>query len=252
MAGKALITEAGTPLGRALALHLAGRGYDVALHCTTAPEEAASTAAEARAMGVTAAVTLADFLDEAVLTGLVSQAVAALGGPLTLLVINATGYDRDTPQNATGDGRSGPVGSPVHAPIMLTRAFAAQAPRCGRDAAGEPMAQAMVVNMIDQRMLKPTPELMSGTVAMMNLRALTRAAAQALAPAIRVNAIALGSGVQGTRQHAASRPERGADMADVTATLSYFLDASVVTGQILMVDDGQHPACHPADVAGVV
>ena len=50
MAGKALITEAGTPLGRALALHLAGRGYDVALHCTTAPEEAASTAAEARAI----------------------------------------------------------------------------------------------------------------------------------------------------------------------------------------------------------
>ena len=55
---------------------------------------------------------------------------------------------------------------------MLTQAFAAQAPKAWRDAADEPLAQALVVNMIDQRVRKLTPEFMTYTIAKMGLWAL--------------------------------------------------------------------------------
>jgi NAD(P)-dependent dehydrogenase (short-subunit alcohol dehydrogenase family) len=83
---------------------------------------------------------------------------------------------------------------------VLTQQFAAQAPAALRDAAGEPVAQAMVLNMIDQRVFKLTPEFMTYTIAKMGLWALTRTAAQALAPDIRVNAIGPGPTLRGGRQ----------------------------------------------------
>ena len=127
------------------------------------------------------------------------------------------------------------------------------------DAAGEPVARGLIVNMIDQRVLKPTPEFMSYTIAKMGLWAMTRTTAQALAPAIRVNAIGPGPTLRATRQsaahfaaqRAATILKRGADPADITAALGYFLDAPAVTGQMLCVDGGQHLGWQTPDVLGV-
>jgi NAD(P)-dependent dehydrogenase (short-subunit alcohol dehydrogenase family) len=113
--------------------------------------------------------------------------------------------------------------------------------------------------MIDQRVLKPTPEFMTYTLAKMALWALTRTAAQALAPGIRVNAIGPGPTVQGARQtaahfarqRAATILERGADADDICAALSYLLDARAVTGQLICVDGGQHLAWRTPDILGV-
>jgi len=259
MTGKALITGAGKRLGRAMALYLAGRGFDVALHYATSVESAERTADEARALGVRAALLQADLLDEGALAGLVPQAAEALGGPLSVLVNNASIFEYDTLQSATGESWNRHIGSNLRAPFVLTQGFAAQAPDAGRDDAGEPVARALVVNMIDQRVLKLTPEFMTYTIAKMGLWAFTRTAAQALAPAIRVNAIGPGPTLQGTRQsaahfarqRAATVLERGANPGDVTAALGYFLDAPAVTGQILMVDGGQHLGWQTPDVLGV-
>jgi NAD(P)-dependent dehydrogenase (short-subunit alcohol dehydrogenase family) len=121
------------------------------------------------------------------------------------------------------------------------------------------MAQALVVNMIDQRVRKLTPEFMTYTLAKMGLWALTQTSAQALAPGIRVNAIGPGPTLQGgrqsgehfARQRAATVLERGANTADITAALGYFMDAPAVTGQLLCVDGGQHLAWQTPDVLGV-
>lgn len=80
------------------------------------------------------------------------------------------------------------MGSNLRAPFVLTQAFARQAPKADRSGA-EPRAQALVVNMIDQRVLKPTPEFMTYSLAKAGLWWLTQTSAQALAPDIRVNAI---------------------------------------------------------------
>jgi NAD(P)-dependent dehydrogenase (short-subunit alcohol dehydrogenase family) len=116
------------------------------------------------------------------------------------------------------------------------------------DAAGEPQAWGLVVNMIDQRVRNLTPDFMSYTLAKSALWTLTQTAAQALAPKIRVNAIGPGptlanahqSGEAFARQRAATILQRGVDPADITAALGYLLTARAVTGQLICVDSGEH------------
>jgi NAD(P)-dependent dehydrogenase (short-subunit alcohol dehydrogenase family) len=113
--------------------------------------------------------------------------------------------------------------------------------------------------MVDQRVRKLTPEFMTYTLAKMGLWTLTRTSAQALAPAIRVNAIGPGPTLQGSRQSADhfSRQRRhtvlgrGSDIEGITAALGYFLDAKAVTGQLICEDGGQHLAWQTPDVLGV-
>lgn len=256
---RALVTGAGQRLGRAMALHLAARGYDVAFHYASSRAEAEAAAAEARALGVKAAPLQADLLDDAQTEALVPAAARALGGPLTVLVNNASIFEYDTIHTATRASWDRHLGSNLRAPFVLTQGFAAQAPKAGRDDQGEPLAPGLVVNLIDQRVLKPTPEFMTYTLAKMGLWALTRTTAQALAPDIRVNAIAPGPTLKGARQtedhfarqRAATILGRGANPADVTAALDYFLSAPAVTGQILCVDGGQHLGWRTPDVLGV-
>jgi NAD(P)-dependent dehydrogenase (short-subunit alcohol dehydrogenase family) len=242
-----------------MALYLAERGHDVAIHYAGSADEAEATAQDIRALGRTAATLQADLLDEAHTGALVPRAVEALGGPLTVLVNNASIFEYDTLASATRDSWDRHMGSNLRAPFVLTQAFAAQAPQALTDAGGEPVAQALVVNMCDQRVFKLTPEFMTYTLAKMGLWALTRTAAQALAPHVRVNAIGPGPTMQGARQseshfarqRAATVLQRGADPADIVAALGYFLDARAVTGQILCVDGGQHLVWRTEDVLGV-
>ena len=255
----ALVTGAGKRLGRAMALYLAGRGHDVAVHYASSRTEAEAVVAEARALGVRAAAVQADLTVEAEMQALVAAATDALATPLTVLVNNASIFEHDDLATATRQSWDRHLESNLRAPFVLTQAFAAQAPPPGRDTAGEPVARALVVNLIDQRVRKLTPEFMSYTIAKMGLWAFTRTAAQALAPAIRVNAIGPGPTLQGARQSAADFARqraacplgRGATPQDITAALGYFLDAPAVTGQLLCIDGGQHLAWQTADVMGV-
>ena len=87
---RALITGGAKRLGRAMTLYLAERGLDVAIHYSTSREAAEETAEAARKQGVRAAILKADLLDEDQTAGLVDRAAAALGGPLGLLINNAS------------------------------------------------------------------------------------------------------------------------------------------------------------------
>lgn len=254
--GAALITGGARRLGRAMALALAGRGLDVAIHYDGSATEAEDTAAEARVLGVRAETFQADLLDEAATAALVPQVAARLG-PLGVLVNNASIFEHDTLASATRDSWDRHIGSNLRAPFVLTQHFAAQAPAPGLSDA-EPVARALIVNMVDQRVLKPTPAFMTYSLAKAGLWALTRTSAQALAPRIRVNAIGPGPTMQGARQtadhfarqRAATILERGADAGDIAAALMYLLDARAVTGQLICVDGGQHLGWRTPDILG--
>ncbi len=256
---RALVTGAGGRLGRAMALELAARGADVAVHFATSRAGAEETLAGVRKAGRQGAVLQADLLEQDAVEALVPRAAEALGGALDVLVNNASIFEHDTLASATPESWERHIGSNLRAPFFLMQAFAAQAPGAGVDAAGEPLARALVVNMIDQRVRKLTPEFMTYTLAKMGLWALTRTGAQALAPDIRVNAIAPGPTLIGARQsdahfarqRAATVLQRGANPADITAALGYFLDAPAVTGQLLAVDGGQHLAWQTPDILGL-
>ncbi|WP_323716741.1 SDR family oxidoreductase [Paracoccus aminovorans] len=253
----ALVTGGGRRLGRDIALYLARRGHDLAIHYNASAEGAQATAAEARALGVQAEVFYADLLDPDQAETLVPRAAEALG-PLTLLVNNASVFEYDNIRTATRDSWDRHLGSNLRAPLMLTQAFARQAPAADRSGP-EPVARALIVNMVDQRVLKPTPEFLTYSLAKAGLWWLTRTTAQALAPDIRVNAVGPGPTVQGIRQsdshfanqRAATILGRGAGPEDVCAAIGYFIDAPSVTGQLICVDGGQHLGWRTPDVLGV-
>lgn len=256
---RALVTGGGKRLGRAMALYLAQRGFDVAVHFASSRKEAEAVAAEITAMGRRAVALRADLLVESQVEKLIATAAQGLGGPLTVLVNNASIFEYDSLRSATRKSWDRHMESNLRAPFVLTQDFAAQVPAAGPDANGEIEASGLVVNMIDQRVQKLTPEFMSYTIAKMGLWALTRTAAQALAPQIRVNAIAPGPTLQGarqsdqhfSRQRAATVLQRGANPSDITAALGFFLDSPAVTGQMIAVDGGQHLGWQTPDVLGV-
>ncbi|WP_292287391.1 SDR family oxidoreductase [Marivita sp.] len=256
---KALITGAGKRLGRAMALYLAERGFDVAVHYASSDAAAEEVAALVRSKGRDACTVRADLLREDETQALIDHAVDGIGGPLTVLINNASIFEYDTLETATRETWDRHIESNLRAPFVLTQGFAAQLPAPGTDDMGEPVASGLVVNMIDQRVRKLTPEFMSYTIAKMGLWALTQTAAQALAPRCRVNAIGPGPTLRGGRQseahfakqRAATVLKRGANTSDITAALGYFLDAPALTGQLLCVDGGQHLAWQTPDVIGV-
>ncbi|MCV2892895.1 SDR family oxidoreductase [Lentibacter sp. XHP0401] len=259
MSGAALVTGGAQRLGAAMSRYLATRGYAVAVHYNTSSDEADTLVTELTGQGVRAVALGADLLDEAATETLVARASKALGQPLTCLINNASIFEYDTIHTATRESWDRHIGSNLRAPYVLTQAFAAQAPVALTDENGEALASSLVINMVDQRVRKVTPEFSTYTIAKMGLWALTQTAAQGLAPAVRVNAIGPGPTLIGARQteaHFARQREntvlgRGANPADVTAALGYFLDAPAVTGQLLCVDGGQHLGWKTPDVLGV-
>lgn len=258
MVKRALVTGAGHRLGRAMALHLAGQGWDVAVHYASSAEAAGSAAAEARALGVRAEALGADLLDQWAVAGLVERAVEALGGPLGLLVNNASIFEPETLASMTAESWDRAVDSNLRAPVQLAQDFAAQAPQAATDAQGEPVARAVIVNMIDQRVWKPTPHFMSYTLAKSALFTFTRTAAQALAPAVRVGAIGPGPTLCAARQseahfraqRAACVLGRGSDVDDILMALDFIVGCKAFTGQMLAIDGGQHLAWQTPDVVG--
>ena len=137
----------------------------------------------------------------------------------------------------------------LRAPVFLAQAFAAQLP------AG---AEGNVINIIDQRVWRPTPHFFSYTVAKSALWAATRTMAQSLAPGIRVNAIGPGPTFANKRQ----RPEdfenqftatplgEPVDPEEIWSGIRFILSARSMTGQMLALDGGQHLAWETPDVTG--
>ncbi|MDA8740463.1 SDR family oxidoreductase [Rhodobacteraceae bacterium] len=256
---RALITGGAKRLGREMALYVAARGYDVAVHYASSQAAADEVVAEIQALGCKAKALPADLLIEAEVQELLPAAAAALGGPITCLINNASIFEYDTLETATRTSWDRHIESNLRAPFVLSQAFAAQLPKAQMDANNEPLAQGLIVNMIDQRVRKLTPEFASYTIAKMGLWALTQTAAQALAPHVRVNAIGPGPTLQGARQTLENFQKqrentvltRGANPSDITAALGYFIDAPAITGQLLCVDGGQHLVWQTPDILGI-
>ncbi|MEP5727818.1 MAG: SDR family oxidoreductase [Sulfitobacter sp.] len=256
---RALVTGAGHRLGAAMALYLADRGFDVAVHYAHSSAGADDVVSQIRAKGQKAVALQANLLEENQAEFLFERAMGELGGAISCLINNASIFEYDNIQTATRESWDRHMGSNLRAPFVLTQAMAAQGLEPTQDATGEPQASGLIVNMIDQRVRKLTPEFMTYTLAKMGLWAMTQTTARALAPAIRVNGIGPGPTLQGGRQsgeqfaeqRAGTVLKRGSNPSDITAAVGYFLDAPAVTGQLLCVDGGQHLGWQTPDILGV-
>jgi NAD(P)-dependent dehydrogenase (short-subunit alcohol dehydrogenase family) len=243
-----LVTGAAKRLGRAIALDLAAAGWNVAIHYHGSAEDAESAAVEARAKGVKAATLKSDLSKEEQTATLVARAAAAIG-PLTALVNSASLFENDDWQSATRQSWDDHIETNLRSPLLLSQTFGRQLPD------GE---HGNIINIVDQRVLKPTPQFLSYSLSKAGLYWLTTTLAQGMGPRIRVNAVGPGPTIRNARQSEddfarqrdATILGRGAEPADVCAAIRYLLEASAVTGQMLAVDGGQHLIWQTADVQG--
>ncbi len=238
----ALITGGARRIGAAIARALARDGYAVVLHANRSRDEAERLAREINDGGGRAGVVLADLADGSAVAALVPAAAAL--GPLSLLVNNAGEFEPDDIVTLERARFARTIAVNLTAPLFLTQAFAAQAPD-----------GASIVNVIDQRVLRPTPRFFSYTLSKHALYAATSTMAQALAPRLRVNAVAPGPTLPSPRQsesefaaQAAALPlQRGPTPDDVGAAVVYLAGATSVTGVTIAVDGGQHLAWRTPD-----
>jgi NAD(P)-dependent dehydrogenase (short-subunit alcohol dehydrogenase family) len=245
----ALVTGGARRVGREIVRALAQGGYAVAIHAHNSRDDAQDLREEIVRAGGRAAVVRADLSDHVDVAGLIAAALAAVG-PLTLLVNSAATFERDDFGSLDAARFDRQLAVNLRAPLFLAEAFAAQA---ATDAG------ASVVNILDQRVFKLTPHFVSYTLAKAALHAATTMLAQALAPNVRVNAVAPGPTMQSARQSEAEFVRQAAAVPlghessprDIAEAVRYLAAARSVTGVTIAVDGGQHLAWQTHDAMGV-
>lgn len=225
-------------MGRALTLALAAAGADVFVHYNRSQGPASEVAGEVAALGRRAVIGGADLSDPSRAEGLVTEATEALG-PVSILINSASGFPVDTLHDVTLDQLRETADLTLYSPTLLTQAFARVLP-------GD--MDGVVVNVSDVKTLFPYRDHLSYMLAKGGIDTLTRAAAVALAPQIRVNAVALGIVLPPPgedEEHVAGLAERlplgrpgGTD--PVAAAVLALVENDFVTGEIVRVDGGQH------------
>jgi NAD(P)-dependent dehydrogenase (short-subunit alcohol dehydrogenase family) len=248
MAKTALITGAGRRIGADIARRLAREGYAIALTANASREAADALASEITASGGKAQAYSVDLADPEAAAAAFAGVAGAMGG-IDLLVNNAAAFEDDAFDRLDLRKWRRQFAVDLESPVFLISAFAKALP-------GE--REGAVVNIIDQRVLKLTPEYLSYTLAKSALWTATRTLAQALAPRIRVNAVGPGptypserEGELGLKHEAAGTLlKRAVPGAEIAEAVVYLAGARNVTGQILCVDSGQHLGWRTPDIVG--
>ena len=244
--GVALVTGAGKRVGKVIALRLAEEGYALALHCNRSRREAELVMAEIIGSGGRAAVVQAELSDAGQVAELVHAASATLG-PLSLLVNNASIFEDDRLQTFEVETLQTHMAVNLVAPLILSRDFAARVQE------GE---EGAIVNIVDQRVLRPNPLFFSYYLSKSALLTATRTMAQALAPRIRVNAVGPGPTLANTHEGEAKFAVEARETLlahasapnDIAEAVVYLASARSVTGQMIAVDAGQHLVWKTVDI----
>jgi len=243
----ALITGAAKRLGREMALALAHEGYAVCIHYLNSHEAALDIVQKINDNGGKAVSIKGDLSDRNAIADLINKASIALGAPLSLLINSASTFEQDELENMTSKSWDMHLETNLYAPVKLLQDFAAQAADGNNN---------LVINILDQRVKKLTPQFFSYTISKSALETVTITAAQSLGPKkIRVNAINPGPTLRNKRQskqdwekqNKATILGHGATPDDIIAAMFYLINAPAVTGQTITVDGGQHLAWQTPD-----
>lgn len=234
----ALITGASNRIGATIAQTLAQHGHAVVIHYRSDPQGAQKVQQAIVDSGGRAAILGADLAQRTERSSIVSKA-SSVFGPLTVLVNNASSFEPDSIHDVDEALWDQHFAIHAEAPIFLARDFAAQLPQG---------ATGNIVNIIDERVLHPSPAYFSYTLSKSVLWTATRTLAQSLAPAIRVNAIGpgpvlphAGQSEDAFQQSVRSLPlQRNAGPEAIADGVIMLLNTPSMTGQMLALDGGRH------------
>jgi len=243
-----LVTGAARRLGRFIALELAEHGFGVAVHHRGAAGAAEETVAAVLAFGVPAAAFRADLADEAQCESLVPAVVDKLGR-IDAVVNSAALFEHDDVASFGFAAMERHWRTNTAAAVLLARALHRALHGSGRSGA--------VVNLLDQKLFNLNPDHLSYTLSKAALQCATTVLAQALAPTVRVNAVApgltLGSADIDSQRLAALQAttplQRGVDPADVARGVRFLIENNSVTGTTVLIDAGSHLAPSARDFA---
>lgn len=241
-----LITGAAKRIGKAIALSMAQAGWRIAVHYHKSSSEAEDTVKAIRDAGGTAEALGADLADPDAVGKLIGHSIDRLG-PVTCLINNASVFEADEAMSMTAESWATHFDVNLRAPVFLAQAFAHNL---------APDASGAIINLLDQRVWRLTPKFLSYTLSKSALWTATRTLAQALAPAIRVNAIGPGPALANVRQSAADFAAqrkatllgRGPSPEEIGHAVRFILDSPAMTGQMIVLDGGQHLAWQTPDV----
>lgn len=242
----ALVTGAAKRIGRAIALALARDGWDIVVHYRQSASEAEATVSEIAALGRRAVALGCDLSDEAEVRVLLPRAEAALGR-VSCVVNSASLFDYDDAASFGVRKLDAHMHANLAAPVLLAQSLHAATPD------GE---QAVVINLLDQKLDNLNPDFLSYTLSKAALQTATVMLAQALGPKLRVVGLAPGltmvSGDMGEqafeRVHQLTPLRKGSTPDDIAHAACYLANAGAVTGITLMVDGGQHLVPSQRDV----
>jgi NAD(P)-dependent dehydrogenase (short-subunit alcohol dehydrogenase family) len=238
----ALVTGAAQRIGRTIALALARHGWDVAVHYRHSAAAAQATVRDIEALGRRAVALQCDLADPAAVRELVPRAGVALGADgavVSCIVNNASLFEYDDAADFSVARLDAHMHTNLAAPILLAQALHAATPQG---------SQAVVVNLLDQKLFNLNPDFLSYTLSKAALHSATTMLAQALAPTVRVVGVAPGitllSGDQSAagfdKAHSATPLGRSSTPDDIAAAVCFVAEASAITGTTLLVDGGQH------------
>ncbi|MBL1404572.1 MAG: SDR family oxidoreductase [Rhizobiales bacterium] len=244
----ALVTGASRRIGFAIAISLAESGCDIAVHHFTSDDEADALCEQLRALGVKAHAFAAD-LSNTKSTRKLFKDVQNKMGTIDLLVNNASVFEDDKVTDLDDDLWDRHFNIHVKAPSVLAGEMAKQ----------DDLSKGLIVNLIDQRVWKLTPQFYSYTLSKSALWAATQTLAQGLAPNIRVNAIAPGPTLANERQSDADFKKqvdglllkKGPELTEFGSTILYLFNSPSITGQMIALDGGQHLAWETPDIIGI-
>jgi NAD(P)-dependent dehydrogenase (short-subunit alcohol dehydrogenase family) len=234
----ALVTGASDRVGATIAQTLACHGYAVVIHYRSDPDGAGEVRQSIVDDGGQAAIVQADLANRSQRAGLIAKS-AGFFGPLTALINNASAFEPDSVRDIDEALWDKHLAIHAEAPVFLARDFAAQLPKG---------ADGNIINIIDERVLHPSPAYFSYTLSKSVLWTATRTMAQSLAPSIRVNAIGPGPVLphagQTQQQFEAGVQalplQRHADPAAIADAVIMLLNTPSMTGQMLALDGGLH------------
>jgi len=237
-----LITGAGARVGAFISRSLASDGWHVCIHYNSSADKAQNLADEISKSGGSASIVQADLSSVDDTGDLISRCDI----PLTALINNASTFKADSAQDFTAETWEYHRAVNLDAPLRLAADFAAQA---------EPGA--CIVNMIDQRVLKPNPQFFTYSLAKAGLYWATKTMAQSFAPNVRVNGLGPGPTLENKGQAPgefdseakATLLGEGSPPETILHGIRYLLSAKAVTGQMIAVDGGQHLLWQTPDLA---
>ena len=233
-----LITGAATRVGKAIALHFAERGWNIALHYFRSSSKARELKKIIEQNWVKVVLIKADLKNPKQVEKIVPLAKKKLGA-IDCLINNAALFEKDDIANFTTKSWNDHFNINLLAPTILTKQFAKQASK---------KTVSNIINIIDQRIFNLTPFFMSYTISKSGLQTLTQTMAMRLGPNIKVNAIAPGPTIKSKRQtdrHFRNQVKstllkKSVRLEDICDTVEFLINNNSITGQIVAVDSGQN------------